>query len=163
MMTMKTIAEQAVVHNTFVIERSYLVRPERVFAAFADPAKKRRWFAEGNHTEVEQFEMDFRVGGVERTLYRFKAGTPFPGTTLSNEGRYQDIVTNQRIVLASNMSLGDKRISASLVTFELVPTEKGTDLIFTHQAAFFEGADGPAMREGGWRTLFDKLATELGS
>ena len=159
---MNATAEQAVVHNTFVIERSYPVRPERVFAAFADPAKKRRWFAEGHHHEVEQFEMEFRVGGAERTLYRFGAGTPFPGTGLSNEGTYQDIVTNSRIVLASNMSLGDKRISASLATFELVPTEKGTDLIFTDQAAFFEGADGPQMREAGWRTLFDKLATELG-
>jgi uncharacterized protein YndB with AHSA1/START domain len=160
---MNAIAEQAVVHNTFVIERSYPVRPEGVFAAFADPAKKRRWFAEGHHHGVEQFEMEFRVGGVERTRYRFKAGTPFPGTALSNEGTFQDIVTNSRIVLASNMCLGDKRISASLVTFEFVPTEKGTDLIFTHQGAFFEGADGPAMREAGWRTLFDKLATELAS
>jgi hypothetical protein len=31
----------------------------------------------------------------------------------------------------------------------------------THQGAFFEGADGPEMREHGWRTLFDKLAVEL--
>jgi hypothetical protein len=42
-----------------------------------------------------------------------------------------------------------------------LPADKGTDLIFTHQAVFFEGADGPQMREGGWRSLFDRLATEL--
>ena len=59
------------------------------------------------------------------------------------------------------MALGEKRISASLVTIELVPTEKGTDLICTHQGAFFEGADGPKMREAGWRTLLDKLTAEL--
>ncbi len=59
------------------------------------------------------------------------------------------------------MTLGDKRISASLVTIELLPTDKGTDLICTHQGAFFEGSDGPQMREGGWRLLFDKLAKEL--
>jgi hypothetical protein len=40
-------------------------------------------------------------------------------------------------------------------------TEKGTDLIFTHQAVFFEGADGPEMREGGWRRLLEKPDAEL--
>ena len=59
------------------------------------------------------------------------------------------------------MALGERRISASLVTIELVPTDKGTDLICTHQGAFFEGADGPKMREAGWRTLLDKLTAEL--
>jgi uncharacterized protein YndB with AHSA1/START domain len=160
---MQTMEEQSVIHNTFVIERSYPVTPERVFAAFADPAKKRRWFAEGHHHDVEQFEMDFRVGGVERSRYRFKAGTPFPGVAMTSEGTHQDIVPNQRIVIASTMSIGGNRISSALVTFEFLPTEKGTDLIFTHQAAFFEDADGPAMRQEGWRKLFDKLAAELGS
>jgi uncharacterized protein YndB with AHSA1/START domain len=133
-----------------------------VFAAFADPAKKRRWFAEGAKShDVEEFEMDFRVGGSEHARYRFKEGTPFPGTALTNDGSYQDIVPNRRVVIAHNMALGDKRISASLVTFELLPTEKGTALIFTHQAAFFEGSDGPEMREDGWRKLLDQLAKEL--
>jgi uncharacterized protein YndB with AHSA1/START domain len=153
--------EQSVVHNTFVIERTYPTTPERVFAAFADPAKKRRWFAEGENHEVEEFEMDFRVGGRERARYRFKEGTPFPGTALTNEGNYQDIVPNRRVVIAHTMALGDKRISASLVTFEFLPTEKGTNLFFTHQAAFFEGSDGPQMREDGWRKLLEQLAKEL--
>jgi len=38
-----------------------------------------------------------------------------------------------------------------------VPSPKGTDLIFTEQAAFFEGADGPQIREEGWRKLLDNL------
>jgi uncharacterized protein YndB with AHSA1/START domain len=153
--------EQAVIHNTFVIERSYAKSPERVFSAFSDAGKKRRWYAASDHHQVEEFEMDFRVGGVERARYRFQEGTPFPGVALSNEGHYQDIVPNRRIVVASTMALGDKRISVSLVTFELLPTEKGTDLLFTHQGAFFEGSGGPQMREEGWRKLLDRLGTEL--
>jgi hypothetical protein len=44
---------------------------------------------------------------------------------------------------------------------ELLATENGTDLIFTEQGAFFEGADGPQIREAGWRQLLEKLASEL--
>jgi uncharacterized protein YndB with AHSA1/START domain len=158
---MSTKVEPTVIHNTFVIERSYPYPAEEVFAAFADPAKKRLWFAEGHHHEVEKFEMDFRVGGTEHTQYRLKKGTPFPGVALNSDSYYLDIVPDQRIVQASNMAIGGKRISASIVTIELLPTDKSTELICTHQAAFFEGADGPQMREAGWRKLFDQLETEL--
>jgi len=68
-----------------------------------------------------------------------------------------DIVPNRRIVTASTMAVGEKCISASLVTFELLASETGTELIFTHQGAFFEGSDGPEMREAGWRKLLDRL------
>src|ERR1700684_1919719 len=149
--------KQSVIHSTFVIERTYPVKPERVFAAFADPAKKRRWFVEGEHQEVEHYEMNFKVGGKEKARLRFKKGTtPVGGMLCTNDTGYLDLVPNRRIVFASTMTLGEKCISASLGTIELLPSEAGTDVIFTHQGAFFEGADGPVMREAGWRKLFDK-------
>ena len=59
------------------------------------------------------------------------------------------------------MSVADRCISASLGTLELLPAGTGTGVIFTHQGAFFEGADGPEMREMGWRKLFAALTAEL--
>jgi uncharacterized protein YndB with AHSA1/START domain len=158
---MKIMEEQSVIHNTFVIERNFRATPQRVFSAFADPAKKRRWFAEGHHHEVELYEMDFRVGGIERSLYRFKEGTPFPGVALSNDGSYLDIVRDQRIVMASTMAMGDKVISITLVTFEFLPVGEGTDLLLTHQGAFFAGSGGAKMREEGWQKLLERLSEEL--
>jgi uncharacterized protein YndB with AHSA1/START domain len=106
--------------------------------------------------------MDFRVGGVDLGRYRFKPGTPVPvGTPIVYDTTYQDIVPNRRIVLAYTVTLGERRISSSLATFELLPTEKGTDLIFTEQGAFFEGADGPQIRATGWKHLLQFLEEYL--
>ncbi len=55
--------QSSVVHSTFSIERTYPSPPSRVFAAFSDQATKRRWFVEGADVEVEEFTLDFRVGG----------------------------------------------------------------------------------------------------
>ncbi len=159
--TTKTMEQQSVLHHTFVIERTYPVAPERVFAAFSDPAKKRRWFFEGGGYEVEEFAMDFHVGGQDRARLRFKEGTPLPGQVITTESMYQDIVPNRRVVTAYSMSLNGKRFSATLATVELLRTDQGTDLIMTHQGAYFEGADGPQMREQGWNTLLDRLGKEL--
>lgn len=150
------MSERSVTHSTFVIERTYPVAPAQTFAAFSNPAKKRRWFSEGEEAKLESFEMDFRVGGTERKLFRSKDGLLFTNDTV-----YRDIVPNRRIVFAYNMSVGDKRISASLSTIEFLAVRNGTKLVFTEQAAFFAGADGPQIREAGWRALFDRLSKEF--
>ena len=149
--------EPTVTHSTFVIERSYPTSPQRVFAAFSDPDKKRRWFAgEGEKSKPEDFEMDFRAGGIERKRFQFG-----DGIVCTNNTVYTNIVPDRRIVFAYTMSIGDRCISSSQATVELLPTAKGTTLIFTEQAAFFEGADGPEIRQDGWRELLEQLAKDL--
>ncbi|HYP07324.1 MAG TPA: SRPBCC family protein [Bryobacteraceae bacterium] len=157
-----SIPASSIIHDTFVIERTYPQAPERVFAFLSDPAKKRRWFGDGSHHEVERFELDFREGGREIVHSRFLAGSPFPGVALTNEGAFQHIEPNRCVVTASTMSLGGRRISATQVTMELLPTDSGgTTLKLTHQGIFFEGSDGPEMRKAGWHELLDRFGAEL--
>ncbi len=154
------MTQPSAIHATFVIEKRFPRPPARVFAAFADPAIKCRWYAEREGNKVETFEMDFRPGGRETLAYRMGANTPFPGALITNQEVFQDIVQDRRIVTASAMAFEGRCFSASLLTFEFLPGEQGTDLICTHQGAFFEGADGPDMRERGWQDLLARLEKE---
>jgi|SRR5579859_86149 len=149
-----------VIHSTFTLERNFRKSPQTVFAALSDPAKLRRWFAGSDQNDVQEFTVDFRAGGEERLRYRIKSG-PVAGQEIINLGHYLDIVPNERIVTARTMALEGKTFSASQVTFELLLTKDGTDLICTHQGAYFDMPNGPQMLEAGWRALMDKLAAEL--
>jgi uncharacterized protein YndB with AHSA1/START domain len=155
------MTEPTVTHATFVIERSYPAAPGKVFAAFADPAKKRRWYAGDRGPMLEDQQSDFRVGGHDRTRFRMGDDTPLPGEAIVNDTVYQDIVPDRRIVFAYTMSMKGRPFSASLSTVELLASGQGTRLVFTEQAAFFEGSDGPTMREEGWSGLLDNLGRAL--
>ena len=150
------MTERSVTHASFAIERTYDAAPEKVFAAFANPAAKRRWFVEGEGWHIDKFEMDFRPGGIETSVFRFGDGPAGRNDTV-----YLDIVENRRIVSAYTMIIGGNRISASLATIEFEPAGKGTRLTYTEQGAFLDGHDNAAQREAGCRELFEALAAEL--
>ncbi|MGA2910161.1 MAG: SRPBCC family protein [Terracidiphilus sp.] len=158
----QSLANPTVIHSTFQLERKLKASPQRVFAAFADEATKRRWFFGGGTHALEDHKLDFKVGGHERAQMKMGPGTPVAGKTLGDETIYQDIVPERRIVAAYRMSMDGTPFSASLATIELIPNGSGTDLLFTHQGAYFENADGPAMRKAGWEKLLGKLEKELG-
>ncbi len=146
------MTERSVEHATFVVERTYDASPARVFAAWASREAKSRWFLEPGG----EFELDFRVGGRE-----FSRGGLPDGTVYTFEGRYQDILPDERIVYAYDMHLDDTRISVSLATVELKPEGGSTRLILTEQGAFLDGLDTPGEREQGTGSLLDALGEEL--
>jgi len=152
--------ETAVTHSTFVVERNYPQSPDRVFSAFAQPARKRRWYAEGDH-EIKEYELEFRIGGNEHLHYRFKEGHPIAGSEIDNVSTYQDIVPEKRIVFTQKMSLNGKPVSITLVTFEFQAAESGTTLVLTNQGTFVDWPDGAQMIEHGWRGLLESLGKHL--
>ena len=150
------MSERSVVHATFVVERTYDAPPARVFAAWADPAIKRRWFTGPPEWETLEQESDFRIGGREHSRDQ-----PPGGQVIAFDARYQDIVADRRIIYAYDMHLGDTRISVSLATIEFEPAGTGTRLILTEQGAYLDGHDTPAQREEGTGYLLDALGAEL--
>jgi uncharacterized protein YndB with AHSA1/START domain len=150
------LPERSVTHATIVIERAYDASPARVFAAWADPAVKVRWFAGPDDWESGDYELDFRVGGRERI-----SGGPPGGPVHIYDAIYRDIAPDQRIVLTYDMYLDETRISVSLATVELKPVADSTRLTYTEQGAYLDGHDVPDLREQGMGTLFDALGAEL--
>jgi len=149
------MTERSVVHATFTIERTYPASPARVFAAWADPKIKSRWFgAPDDNSATRQFE--FRVGGRE-----YSAGKAPNGSTYTFDVLYQDIVPDQRIIYTYQMELDGKRISVSVASIELKPSGSGTHMKVTELGAYLDGLDNSAQREQGTNWLMDKLGEEL--
>ncbi|GIH17692.1 SRPBCC family protein [Rugosimonospora africana] len=146
------MTDRSVIHSSFTIERRYDAPPARVFAAWADPHAKARWFA----GTAAEHELDFRVGGREVNRGRHESGTP-----LVFESVYHDIVADERIVYASALRSGDDLATVSLTTVEFVAEGEGTRLVLTEQDAFLDGYEEPAWREQGTGEWLTALEAEL--
>jgi uncharacterized protein YndB with AHSA1/START domain len=151
------VTERSTQHATFVIERTYDASPARVFAAWADPAAKARWFGGPDEWE-NRHELDFRVGGREVN----RTGPP-GGPVYAYEARYHDIVPDQRITYAYTMDRDETRMSVSVATVEFKPADAGARLILTEQGVFLDGTDKPEYREDGTKKLLESLDAVLRS
>jgi uncharacterized protein YndB with AHSA1/START domain len=170
--------KNSVLHSTFTLVRVYPASPARVFAAWAEPAAKARWFA-GPGTE---HELDFRVGGRERVHRGGQPGEP----ALTFESVYYDIVPDHRIVYSSTLSGVDALATVSITTVQLDPIQdaagqdaagqdaagqdaagqqdagqEGTRLVLTEQGSYLDGREQPSWREQGTSQWLAALAAEL--
>lgn len=140
---------------TIVLERDYPATPERVFQAFANPDVKARWYGPPEDWTGPDTRFEFSVGGREYHA------AEMDGQMHVFDGLYHDIVEDRRIVFAYDMHVGGARISVSLATVELHPTDGGTHLTFTEQGAFLDGSDTGEARRNGMGMLLDTLGELL--
>ncbi|MBB5573623.1 MULTISPECIES: SRPBCC family protein [Rhizobium] len=139
-------------HTTLTIERHFKAPLSRVFGAWAVAENKRQWFAcHGDWTPLE-FQLDFRPGGNESNRV---ASTD--GVIHAYQGRYIDIVPNERIIYVFDMMLDDKRISVSLATVTFAPAPGSTIMLFTEQVVFLDGYGDNGSRLMGTEIGFDNL------
>ena len=150
------MTDRSVTHATFVVERGYDASPARVFAAWADPEAKARWFASPEEWGPTSSSWTSGVGGRE-----LSRGGPQGGPVHTYEARYQDIVADERIVYSYSMHMDQTLISVSVATVELRAEGAGTRLVLTEQGAYLDGRDTSAERQHGTGELLDALRAAL--
>jgi uncharacterized protein YndB with AHSA1/START domain len=146
---------RSVVHDSFAIERTYPVPPERVFAAWASLEAKSQWFGDDEIESVSDHTLEFRPGGREHVSG--VAGD----LKFDFDAVYHDIVPNSRIVWSYEMHLNGARISVSVATVELTPAPGGTTVIMTEQGAYLDGLDTNEQRRAGTEEFLDNLGKYL--
>jgi uncharacterized protein YndB with AHSA1/START domain len=146
------------VHASFHLERTYDAPVERVYKALSDVTAKSKWFSgDPGRCEILERQMDFRIGGRERVRGRWEGGL-----VSTFDAVYHDIVPRERIVYTYEMHLDERKISVSLATLQLNPTESGgTTLKVTEQGAFLDGYDDAGSREHGTGIILDRLGASL--
>jgi uncharacterized protein YndB with AHSA1/START domain len=145
-----------VVHDSFSIERTYPVAPEKVFRAWATIEAKTHWFGNEEGLEpVGEHTLDFRPGGGEHLSAKAE------GVVYDFDATYYDIVENERIVWSYDMHMDGRRISVSVGTVELTGVSGGTRLVLTEQGAYLDGLDTNEQRAEGTRQFLDNLGEFL--
>jgi uncharacterized protein YndB with AHSA1/START domain len=154
---MSGMTKQKIDHASFTVTRDFKAEPARIYRAHLDKAAKQRWFTAGEGFETFKYEIDARVGGHE--VWR---GAYQGGPKITNDTHYLDLVENERIILAYEMTIGGNRISASLLTIVIEPKGSGSRLTLTEQGVYLADGDaGVTGRETGTRELLEALAKEV--
>jgi hypothetical protein len=78
--TTETRSGSTVTHGTFTLERTFPMSRQAVFDAWASREAKNAWFGEGDDflEAVEEYTLEFRVGGRERLAGAVPAGKHHP-------------------------------------------------------------------------------------
>jgi uncharacterized protein YndB with AHSA1/START domain len=135
------------VKPSLTIKRHFKASPAKVFAAWTDPEKIKRWMGPGEIVTVRA-ESDPRPGGHYLILMRSANGEPH-----DVGGVYREIVADQKLVFTWAWKSTPER--ESLVTVLLKSDGDGTLLTLTHEHfADKETRDG---HQHGWNGAFDKL------
>ena len=134
--------------NTLVVRKTIPSTPERLFAAWTDPAELRRWWGPDGVTCIGS-EIDLRVGG------RYRIGNRLPdGTTLWIVGAFEAIERPRRLIYTWAIEGGAGAVER--VTVDFAHQGSGTEVTVTHTR--IETETLRRQHEHGWVGCLDGLA-----
>jgi uncharacterized protein YndB with AHSA1/START domain len=162
-----TAGGRPVKRGTFELRRDIAASPERVFAAFAEPELRTRWFRLPGPSSSFEHALDFRVGGGETARNRFVLEEM--DERVEYRSRFIDLVPAERLVYVYEARVNDVLRWASLVTVELAAAAAdGTRLDWTEQYSLLvlsteDGEQDAAHLRGGTRLMLNGLSAACGS
>ena len=135
------------VKPSLTIKRRFNAPPEKVFQAWTDPEKVKRWMGPGE-VKILAANGDLRSGGRYRWLMR----------TPDNEehdvsGVYREVIPNKKLVFTWAWKTTPERESLVTVTFK--QDGSGTIMTLTHEQFFDE--DARDRHQYGWNGAIEKL------
>lgn len=139
------------------VRRALSASPERVFAAFADPALVARWLTPGPDVKLRVLQFEFREGG----RYRFAYDVP-DGRTMVVSGVYRIIERPTQLVFSWLIDPPDEHAGIlSEVTVSITAHDRHSELVIRHEK--FARPDAEVRHSEGWRGALAQLEALLGS
>ena len=142
--------EKTAEKTSLEIKRFIKAAPDRVYAAWTDPAQLKGWWGpEGVITR--SLTADVRVGGK----YRWDLTSP-EGEEMSAFGEYRELVPEKKIVFTWQWDDDEAwENRTSVVTVELSEHRGGTELRLKHEQLPSE--ESRDRHNEGWNSLLDRL------
>jgi uncharacterized protein YndB with AHSA1/START domain len=134
------------VKPSLTIKRRFKAAPEKVYAAWIDPAKMSRWLGPPNVIKVNA-TTDAAVGG------RYAIQMIVPDDEHNVSGVYREVVPNRKLVFTWAWRSTPER--ESLVTVTFTPDGDGTLMTLHHEQFFDEAARDS--HEKGWSVIVERL------
>ena len=139
------------VKPSLILKRRLNAPPARVYSAWTEPEKVKRWFGPGQ-TQVTTAEFDRRAGGRWHIV-----AVSTDGQEHDVSGIFREVVPDERLVYTWAWRSTPER--ESLVTVEFKPDGTGTLLTLTHEHFYDEPTRD--RHQIGWNGALDKLERYL--
>lgn len=133
--------------TSLTLTRLVQADPEAVFAAFTEPAELEQWFCPEGGT-VSDVAVDLTVGGS------FQVTMNMPDAPHKASGVYRIIDRPRKLAFTWRWE-GNDADEETLVTVELHPRDKATEVVFTHER--FASKESRDMHEQGWTSALNRL------
>ena len=139
------------VKPSLTIKRRFNASPEKVFSAWTDAKKMKRWMGPGQ-VFAKHTESDPRVGGRYRIIMQAPSGEEFDVS-----GVFREVIDNERLVYTWGGTQTPERETLITVTFK----RDGDGTLFTLTHELFPDDDARDSHQSGWNGALDKLEKYL--
>lgn len=136
---------------TVRVTRRFSASPERVFDAWLDVEKARKFLFATPTGKMVRAEIDPRVGG------RFLFTDRRDGEDVEHSGEYVEIERPRRLVF--DFRVEKYSSETTRIAIAIAPLESGCELTLTHEGVWVDYSE---RTQSGWTMILDGLAKAIG-